>query len=73
MLSPDKAFVQLFLSDIGQVCNFGYTGPQFAYTAYYLQSTFVNPSILNDALHSECTQTGILGPFNNPPLPNLRC
>ena len=28
---------------------------------------------MDDALHSECTQTRILGPFNAPPLPNLRC
>ena len=70
---PDKAFVQLLLSDIRQGCNIGYMGPHFAYTAHNLQSAFVNPSILDDALHSECTQTRILGPFNAPPLPNLRC
>ena len=70
---PDKAFVQLLMSDIRQGCNIGYIGPQFAYTARNLQSAFVNPSILDDALHSECNQTRILGPFNAPPLPNFRC
>ena len=69
---PDKAFVKLLLSDITQGCDIGYTGPQFASTARNLQSSSVLPSIL-DALQSECMQNCILGPFNAPPLPNLRC
>jgi len=59
----DKAFVQLLLGDIRQGCNIGYTGPQFAHTAHNLQSAFTNPSILDEALHSECIQNRILGPY----------
>jgi len=70
---PDKAFAQLLLSDLRQGCNIGYTSPQFAYIAHNLQSSFVNPSILDEALYSECIQIRILGPFNAPPLPDLRC
>ena len=50
-----------------------YTGPLFTYTANNLQSAFSNPSVLDDALPSECKQCRILGPFNAPPLPKLRC
>ena len=68
---PDKAFIQLLLSDIRQGCNIGYTGPHFTYTANNLQSAFSNPSVFDDALHSECKKKcRILGPFNAPPLPN---
>ena len=68
-----EAFVQLLMSDNQQGCSIGYIGPQFAYTARNLQSASVNAFILDDALHSECNHTRILGPFNAPPLPNLCC
>ena len=70
---PDRAFVELLLSDIRQGCDIGYTGPQFAHTARNLQSAFAHPSILDDALANECANNRILGPFDSPPLPNLRC
>ena len=63
---PDKAFIELLLSDIQQGCNIGYTGPQFAHTT---QSS-VCPSLLDDALEVECSANCILGPFDSPPLPN---
>jgi len=70
---PDKAFVKLLLSNIRLGCKIGYTGPQFAYTAKNLQSSLVHSSISDNALYSECMQNRILGPFNSPPVPNLRC
>ena len=70
---PDKAFVELLLSDIRQGCDIGYTRPQFTYTAHNLQSAFAHPSIINDALAVECLNNRIIGPFDSPPLPNLRC
>ena len=63
---PDKAFIQLLLTDIRQGCNIGYTGPHFTYAANNLQSALSNPSVLDDALQSECKQCRILGPFNAP-------
>ena len=70
---PEKAFVKLLRSAINQGCNIGYTSPQFTSITKNLQSSSVLPSILDDALHSECMQSCILGPFSSPPLPNFRC
>ena len=69
----DKTFVEQLLSDFRHGCNIGYTGPQFAYTASNLQSAFSQPSILDNALVTECTLNRVLGPFDSPPLPNFRC
>ena len=56
---PDKAFVEQLLSDIRQGCNIGYTGPQFAFTARILRSTY-------EALAKECSLNRILWPFDPP-------
>ena len=69
----DKTFVEQLLSDIRHGCDIGYTGPQFAYTASNLQSAFSQPSILDNALVTECSLNRVLGPFDSPPLPNFRC
>ena len=70
---PDKAFVELLLSDIRQSCNISYTGPQFAHTTSNLQSALSHPSLLDDALEVECSANCILGSFDSPPLPNFCC
>ena len=67
-----KTFVEQLLSDIRHGCDIGYTGPQFAYTASNLQSAFSQPSILDNALVTECSLNRVLGPFDSPPLPNFR-
>ena len=61
------------LSDIRQGCDIGYSGPQFAHTATNFQSAFSQPSVLDHALANECSFNRVLGPFDSPPLPNLRC
>ena len=63
-----SSFCQIFDMDVT-----GYTGPQFAYTASNLQSAFSQPSILDNALVTECSLNRVLGPFDSPPLPNFRC
>ena len=69
-------FVQLalLLLDLRHGCNIVYTGPQFAHTTHNVQSscTYVDPTILDNVLLSECTKGHMLDPFNAPPLPNLR-
>ena len=65
-----SSFCQIFDMDVTYV---GYTGPQFAYTASNLQSAFSQPSILDNALVTECSLNRVLGPFDSPPLPNFRC
>ena len=51
----------------------GYSGPEFAHIASNLQSAFSQPSVLDDALVTECSLNCVLGPFDSPPLPNFRC
>ena len=51
----------------------GYSRIQFAYTASNLQSAFSQPSVLDDALVTECSLNHVLGPFDSPPLPKFRC
>ena len=70
---PDKAFVAQLLQDIRQGCSIGYSGPQYTHTACNLQSTFKHPTILDEALNKECSNSRILGPFDSLPLPNFRC
>ena len=61
----DKTFVEQLLSDIRHGCDIGYSGPQFAHTASNLQSAFSQPSVLDDALVTECSLNRVLGPFDS--------
>ena len=61
------------MDNLTHECPTGYKGPHFAHTSRNLPSTFQQPDILDAALATECAAGRILGPYNNPPLPNLRC
>jgi len=69
---PDKVFVRMLIDDLQHGCSIGYTGPQFAHIAANLPSAFQQPSIIDAALEKECQAGHILGPFQMPPLHNLR-
>ena len=70
---PDKAFVEQLIKDLVHGCSIGYHGPQFPAIAKHLSSALQHTSIIDESLKKE-TKTGrILGPFDSPPLPNLRC
>ena len=68
---PDKAFVQQLISNIVHGCAIGFNGPHFSTT--YLSSSLQHPNVINDSLKKETEAGCILGPFDNPPLLNLRC
>ena len=53
-------------------CLIGYKGPQFPYCATNLVSAFQHPKVIDATLEKECQLGRILGPFQNPPLPNFR-
>ena len=50
-----------------------YNGPQFAANAKHLSSPLQHLTIIDKSLKKEIEAGHILGPFDDPPLPNLRC
>ena len=70
---PDKAFVQQLISNLVHGCAIGYNGPQFVGHAKHLSSALQHPDIIDDSLKKEMEMGRILGPFDHPPFPNLRC
>ena len=69
---PNKAFVKQLINDLCHGCLIGYKGPQFPYCATNLVSAFQHPEVIDATLEKECQLGRILGPFQNPPLPNFR-
>ena len=69
---PDKAFVEQLIYDLCHGCTIGYNGPQFPYLAKNLVSASQQPEVIDTTLAKECELGRILGPFENPPLPNFR-
>ena len=69
---PDKVFVRQLIDNLRRGCAIGYTGPQFDYFASNLQSAYQQPEVIDATLNEECSAGRILGPFDQPPLPNFR-
>ena len=70
---PDRDFAESVLSDICQGVSLGYQGPRVSATSPNLQSASANPGVIYANLAKECTSGRIAGPYNTPPLPDLRC
>ena len=70
---PGQNFVHELIHNIQHGCSIGYNGPQFAHCSKNLPSAYQQPLILDNALAQECNAGRILGPFDNPPLPDFRC
>ena len=70
---PNKAFVKQLISDLVYGCFIGYHGPQFQAIAKHLSSVLQHTNIIDESLRKETKAGHILGPFDFPPLPNLRC
>ena len=70
---PDKAFVQEVISNLVNGCAIGYNEPQFVANAKHLGSALQHPTIIDKSLKKEIEAGRILGPFDDPPLPNLQC
>ena len=60
------------MDNVQHDCEIGYTGPQFTYLASNLESTYQQPHVIDATLKDECEAGRILGPFDEPPLPNFR-
>ena len=70
---PDQNFVHELIHNIQHGCSIGYNGPQFAHCSKNLPSAYQEPLILDNTLAQECNAGRILGPFDNPPLPDFCC
>ena len=68
---PDKAFVEQLIYDLCHGCTIGYNEPQFSYLAKNLASASQQPEVIDTTLAKKCELGRILGPFENPPLPNF--
>jgi len=69
---PDRVFVRQLINNLQQGCTIGYIGPQFSYLAPNLQSASQQPDVIDATLSAKCEAGKILGPFDEPPLPNFR-
>ena len=69
---PDRVFVRQLIDNLRRGCTIGYTGPQFTYLAPNLHSASQQPEVIDATLRDECEAGRILGPFDQPPLPNFR-
>ena len=69
---PDKVFVRQLIDNLRLGCTIGYTGPQFTHLALNLESAFQQPEVIDATLKEECEAGRVLGPFDQPPLPNFR-
>jgi len=67
----DKVFVRQLFDNLRQGCMIGYTGSHFSYLASNLESAFEHPDVIDATLKNECEARRILGPFDQPPLPNF--
>ena len=59
----DKTFVAYVLSDIQYGFDIGYNGLQIAHTAPNLASAFIDPSIIDVHLRTECNKGHMAGPL----------
>jgi len=69
---PDQVFVRQLIDNLQHGCAIGYAGPQFTHIASNLQSASQQPEVIDATLKDECSAGRILGPFDQPPLPNFR-
>ena len=70
---PDEAWVSWLLSSIQQGVRLGYNGPRGQAIARNLPSAYEHTEAIEAELTKECNAGRLLGPFNTPPLPNLKC
>ena len=68
---PNRSFNETLIDNLTHGCPIGYKGHHFAHTNRNLPSAFQQPHISDASLATECAAGRILGPYNNPPLPNL--
>lgn len=70
---PNKALVSKLLKGIRQGVNIGYRGPRGPTNTRNLASAHKHPEVIESELLKEVNHGRIKGPFNERPLPALRC
>ena len=70
---PDQKFAADLLRDLQSGCNIGYSGPRSARITPNLQSAFLHPEAVSDALAKEVSRGHTAGPFQSPTIANLQC
>ena len=70
---PNKAWVSRLLQGIEHGVDIGYVGPREPTDARNLLSARTHPEVIEAELHKEVLAGRIRGPFQQQPLPNLRC
>ena len=70
---PDQPFVSRLLLDLRHGCRIGYTGPRNGHISPNLLSARSHKSIITEALQKEVSLGRLLGPFKDPPHPDIRC
>ena len=70
---PDKTWVSWLLKAIKHGTTLGYDGPRGPMKAGNLSSAFQHARIVDEEIAKECDAGRLLGPFETPPLENLKC
>ena len=70
---PDKAWSTWLLKSLNEGVSLGYDGPRGPSKAPNLASSYTHPQIVTSEIQKECDLGRILGPFPQPPIPNLKC
>ncbi len=70
---PDQPFVSFLLDGIASGFRLGFTGPECAYECKNMASVVSLPKVVDEYLEKELASHRIVGPYDDPPLPNFRC
>ena len=70
---PDKSWIFNLLQSIQLGVTLGYEGPRGPMEARNLLSAHTHPTVVDDEIQRECQAGRLLDPFQERPLPNLKC
>lgn len=70
---PDPIWAKELLNNIDNGVSLGYEGPRCQRISRNLASSFQHPQVIDKEIQKELELKRILGPFDQPPVPNLQC
>ena len=70
---PDQTWVKELLHNIDNGGSLGYHGPRCQRISRNLVSSAQFPQAIDDEIQKELRKKRLVGPFDEPPLPNLQC
>ena len=70
---PDQTWVKELLHNIDNGVSLGYHGPRCQRISRNLVSSAQFPQAIDDEIQKELRKKRLVGPFDEPPLPNLQC